>query len=385
MNHPRPCIALIVAAGRGVRVGGGAPKQYREVGGTAVLRRSIDAFRLHPAIDGVCVVIGVGDREAYDIAAAGLDLLPPVIGGETRQASVRNGLDALKDRSPATVLIHDAARPFVDAATISSVTTALETFVGALPVLSVADTLKRVSDVSVLGNVERAGLAAAQTPQGFRYLEILAAHHKAIDLNLTDDAAVAEHSGLVVAAVPGARTNFKLTTAEDFAMAEALLAARRSSRTGQGFDVHRFGPGDHVWLCGIKVPHGQGLIGHSDADVGLHSLTDAILGAIAKGDIGQHFPPSDERWRGAPSHLFLAHAADLVRDLNGRIEHVDVTLICERPKVSPHREAMVARIAEILELDPTRVSVKATTTEGLGFTGRSEGIAAQAIATVSLP
>ena len=385
MNHPRPCIALIVAAGRGTRAGDGVPKQYRSLGGTTVLRRSIEAFITHPAVDGVCVVIGEEDRETYALATVGMTLLPSVTGGETRQASVRNGLDALKDGLPGSVLVHDAARPFVDPVTITAVTRALETFVAAIPVLPVPDTLKRVTELTVLSNVAREGLAAAQTPQGFRYLEILAAHHNAIDASLTDDAAVAEHAGLVVAAVPGSRQNFKLTTAEDFAMAEALLAARRQTRTGQGFDVHRFGPGDHVWLCGIKVQHSQGLIGHSDADVGLHALTDALLGAIAKGDIGQHFPPSEERWRGAPSHLFLAHAGELVRDLGGRIEHVDVTLICERPKVSPHRDAMVARIAEILSLDASRVSVKATTTEGLGFTGRAEGIAAQAIATVSLP
>lgn len=384
MNHPRPCIALIVAAGRGTRAGG-EPKQYRTLGGVPVLRRAIEAFE-HPAVDGVCVVIGAEDRAAYDVATKGLrSLLPPVVGGETRQVSVRNGLDALKDRAPGSVLIHDAARPFVSAATIGAVTRALETFAGAIPVLPVPDTLKRVSEFNVLGNVAREGVAAAQTPQGFRYREILAAHHNAVDAALTDDAAVAEHAGIVVAAVPGERHNFKLTTAEDFAMADALLAARRQTRTGQGFDVHRFGPGDHVWLCGIRVPHSNGLIGHSDADVGLHSLTDAVLGAISKGDIGQHFPPSEERWRGAPSHVFLTHAAELVQELGGRIEHVDVTLICERPKVSPHREAMIARIAEILRLDASRVSVKATTTEGLGFTGRSEGIAAQAIATVSLP
>jgi 2-C-methyl-D-erythritol 4-phosphate cytidylyltransferase/2-C-methyl-D-erythritol 2,4-cyclodiphosphate synthase len=294
-------------------------------------------------------------------------------------------LEALKDQKAATVLIHDAARPLVEASTITAVAAALETFAGAIPVMPVPDTLKRVTIHTVKTTVSRDGLASAQTPQGFRYPEILAAHQEAIELSLTDDAAVAEHAGLLVAAVAGARQNFKLTTAEDFAMAEALLAARRQTRTGQGFDVHRFGPGDHVWLCGVKVSHGQGLIGHSDADVGLHALTDAILGAIAKGDIGQHFSPSDERWRAAPSHLFLAHAAELVRDQGGRIEHVDVTLICERPKVAPLRDAMIARIAEILALQSTCVSVKATTTEGLGFTGRSEGIAAQAIATVSLP
>ena len=383
MNHPRPCFALIVAAGQGTRAGG-EPKQYRLLGGMPVLRRAIRAFE-HPAVDGVCVVIGREDHAAYESAVKALNLLPPAVGGATRQVSVRNGLDALKDRDPGSVLIHDAARPFVSAGIIASVARALETFAGAIPVLPVADTLKRVSELNVLSNVAREGIAAAQTPQGFRYREILAAHHNAIEAELTDDAAVAEHAGLVVATVPGERQNFKLTTAEDFAMADALLAARRQTRTGQGFDVHRFGPGDHVWLCGIKVPHNNGLIGHSDADVGLHSLTDAILGAIARGDIGQHFPPNDERWRGAQSHMFLSHAAGLVGELGGRIEHVDVTLICERPKISPHRDAMIARIAELLRVEPACVSVKATTTEGLGFTGRAEGIAAQAIATVSLP
>ncbi len=385
MNHLRPCIALIVAAGRGVRAGGPTPKQYRELGGMSVLRRSLLPFLEHRAVDAVGVVIGSEDREAYDATVSGLSLLPPTVGGDTRQASVRRGLDALKDRAPGTVLIHDAARALVDADTIAAVAHALETFAGAIPALAVADTLKRVSDHTVLTGAPREGISAAQTPQGFRYPEILAAHHKTIDLALTDDAAVAEHAGLLVAVTPGARQNFKLTTPEDFEMAEMLLAARRQSRSGQGFDVHRFGPGDHVWLCGVKVPHATGLVGHSDADVGLHALTDAILGAIAKGDIGLHFPPSDERWRGAPSHLFLAHAVSLVRELDGRIEHVDVTVICERPKVGPHRDAMIERIAEILGLDRGRVSVKATTTEGLGFTGRSEGIAAQAIATVSLP
>jgi 2-C-methyl-D-erythritol 4-phosphate cytidylyltransferase/2-C-methyl-D-erythritol 2,4-cyclodiphosphate synthase len=350
-----------------------------------VLRHALIPFIGHRAIDGVCVVIALDDRATYRDAVGDLPLLAPVTGGDTRQASVRLGLDAIKDHAPKTVLIHDAARPLVDVKTISAVTAALETYAGAVPALAVPDTLKRVAAFTVQDTIARDGVAAVQTPQGFRYPEILAAHHLAAHLTLTDDAAVAEHAGLVVAAVPGARQNFKLTTAEDFAMAEALLAARRKTRTGQGFDVHRFAAGDHVWLCGVKVAHTQGLLGHSDADVGLHALTDAILGAIAKGDIGQHFPPGDERWRGAPSHLFLARAAELVRELAGRIEHVDVTLICERPKVSPHRAAMVARIAEILDLDACNVSVKATTTEGLGFTGRAEGIAAQAIATVSLP
>lgn len=385
MTASRPCIALIVAAGRGTRAGDGVPKQYRPVGGIPVLRRTAQRFLAHEMVDQVCVVIGPDDRAAHDEALNGLTVLPPIVGGASRQDSVRNGLEGLAAHAPATVLIHDAARPFVDDATIAAVVNALGTFNGAIPVLAASDTLKRLNGNVVEATIPREAIAAAQTPQGFRFAEILDAHRKAEGRALTDDAAVAEFAGLSVAAVAGARTNFKLTTPEDFAMAEALLNASRQTRTGQGFDVHRFGPGDHIWLCGIKVEHTQSLIGHSDADVGLHALTDAILGAIAQGDIGQHFPPSDERWRGAPSHLFLAHAAKLARDLNARIEHVDVTVICERPKVSPHRAAMVARIAEILELNPARVSVKATTTEGLGFTGRQEGIAAQAIATVSFP
>jgi 2-C-methyl-D-erythritol 4-phosphate cytidylyltransferase / 2-C-methyl-D-erythritol 2,4-cyclodiphosphate synthase len=273
----------------------------------------------------------------------------------------------------------------VSAEAIAGIVTALQTHDGALPVLAASDTLKRVRGDRVEATVPREGLGFAQTPQGFRFGKILAAHRAARDKSFTDDASIAENAGLAVAAVPGSRLNMKLTTVEDFVMAEALLANAGTMRTGQGFDVHRFGPGDHVWLCGLKVEHTNGLVGHSDADVGLHALTDALLGAAALGDIGQHFPPSDERWRNAPSHLFLSHVAKLIADRGGRVEHVDVTLICERPKVAPHREAMVARIAELLALDKTRVSVKATTTEGLGFTGRGEGIAAQAVATVRLP
>lgn len=385
MPSPPNAIALIVAAGHGVRAGEGLPKQYRRIGGIPVLRRTMDAFAKHPAIDAVQVVISPEHRQLYDDASAGLSLRPPVEGGDTRQASVLRGLEALAVDKPRRVLIHDAARPFVGADTITAVVDALATVDCALPVLPAADTLKRVAAEMVQATLPREGVGLAQTPQGFDFQKILRAHRAARDTNFTDDASIAEHAGLVVRAVAGARLNFKLTTPEDFQMAEALLAGVNATRTGTGFDVHRFGPGDHVWLCGIRVPHAQGLIGHSDADVGLHALTDALLGAAALGDIGQHFPPSDERWRGAPSDIFLTHAAKLIADASGRIEHVDVTLICERPKVAPHREAMVTRIASLLTLDANRVSVKATTTEGLGFTGRGEGIAAQAIATVRMP
>lgn len=379
------CAALIVAAGHGVRAGEGLPKQYRPVAGVPVLRRSIEAFARHPAVDSVHVVISPQHRQFYDSVVEGLALPAAIHGGDTRQDSVRLGLEGLTDTKPALVLIHDAARPLIAAETIAATVSALETADGALPVLPASDTLKRVRETRVEATLSRDGVGLAQTPQGFRFEKILHAHRAVHGTNFTDDASIAEHGGLNVVAVAGSRLNFKLTTPEDFLMAEALLAQTGSVRTGQGFDVHRFGPGDHVWLCGLRIEHTHGLIGHSDADVGLHALTDALLGAVALGDIGEHFPPSDERWRGAASYKFLTHAAHLIAERRGRIEHIDVTLICERPKVSPHREAMVGRIAELLSIDRTRVSVKATTTEGLGFTGRGEGIAAQAIATVRLP
>lgn len=379
------CIALVVAAGRGFRLGGPLPKQYLPLGGTAVLRYSVETLLGHPAVSGVRVVIHPDDRVLYDAAVAGLDLLPPVHGGAQRQDSVRNGLASLSDAAPDLVLIHDGARPFLDAATIDRILAALQDAPGAIAALPIRDTVKR-GDTLIADTVDRTGLWRAQTPQGFRYPEIMAAHRAAAGAELSDDAAVAEQAGLAVALVDGSEENFKVTTTDDLSRAERHLAMQRGDvRTGQGFDVHAFGPGDHVWLCGLKIPHKQGLVGHSDADVGLHALTDALLGAIGDGDIGMHFPPSDPRWRGAPSHRFLRHAADLVAAAGGSIAHCDVTMICERPKIGPHREAMVARIAEILALDPRRVSVKATTTEQLGFTGRGEGIAAQAIATIRLP
>jgi len=284
------------------------------------------------------------------------------------------------------VLIHDAARPFIDNLVIDRVLDALAYAPGAIPALPVADTVKRGANGFVTGTLDRTGLWRVQTPQGFDYRAILAAHRAVAGMELTDDAAVAERAGLTVRLVEGAESNFKVTTTEDFARAEQLTSGGGADyRSGQGFDVHAFGPGDHIWLCGLKIPYKHGLVGHSDADVGLHALTDAILGALGAGDIGMHFPPSDPKWRGAPSHLFLRHAADLVAQAKGRIVHVDVTLICEAPRIGPHRAAMVAKIAEILGLAANRVSVKATTTEKLGFLGRSEGMAAQAIATLQLP
>ncbi|HEY5207939.1 MAG TPA: bifunctional 2-C-methyl-D-erythritol 4-phosphate cytidylyltransferase/2-C-methyl-D-erythritol 2,4-cyclodiphosphate synthase, partial [Stellaceae bacterium] len=366
--------------------GAATPKQYRALAGKPVLRHSLDALARHPAIGGVRVVFNPDDRALYDAAVAGLDLLDPIEGGAARQESVRRGLESLAEFAPDRVLIHDGARPFLDGATIDRVIAALDDALGAIPALPVRDTVKRGSDGLVSETLDRTNLWRAQTPQGFRYAEILSAHRQAAGLDLPDDAAVAERAGMAVKLVAGSDANFKVTTADDLAEAERRLASGLGDiRTGQGFDVHAFGPGDHLVLCGVTVPHEAGLIGHSDADAGLHALTDAILGAIGAGDIGMHFPPSDPRWRGASSDRFLRHAADLVRAKGGIIAHVDITIICERPKIGPHRAAMVARVAEILDLDADRVSIKATTTERLGFAGRGEGLAAQAIATVRLP
>lgn len=380
------CVALIVAAGRGSRIGGEIPKQYRSVGGLPILRRSVLAFATHPDVDRVAVVIHPDDAPHYADAVDGLDLLPPVHGGATRQESVRRGLMSLKDQPPTTVLIHDAARPFIDPETIARTIATLGEKPGALVAVPVVDTLKRAGqDDAVSETVSRDGLWRAQTPQGFHYDAILAAHDAFASEALTDDASVAERAGLAVHLVEGRESNFKVTTEDDLKRAERHLSSGLGVRTGMGFDVHAFGPGDHVWLCGVKIAHDQGLIGHSDADVGLHAITDALLGAIGAGDIGAHFPPSDPQWKGAPSDVFLSHARDLVLAHGGTIANVDLTLICEAPRLRPHNEAMVARVAEILTVASSRVSVKATTTETLGFTGRGEGIAAQAVATIRMP
>ncbi|MCP5373527.1 MAG: bifunctional 2-C-methyl-D-erythritol 4-phosphate cytidylyltransferase/2-C-methyl-D-erythritol 2,4-cyclodiphosphate synthase [Hyphomicrobiales bacterium] len=379
------CVALIVAAGRGTRFGGEVPKQYRRLAGEPILRRSLRAFADHPAVDAVRAVIHPDDLALYEAAAEGLATLAPVPGGASRQESVRLGLESLVDDAPDLVLIHDGARPFVDAATIGRVIGALAQADGAIPALPVVDTLKRGDGGRITDTVDRAGLWRAQTPQGFRFAAILEAHRRQADRELTDDAAVAERAGLAVALVDGDERNLKVTSQEDLERAEATMTATET-RVGTGFDVHAFDPAkDEVVLCGVAIPHRAGLAGHSDADVGLHALTDAILGAIAAGDIGDHFPPSDPQWRGAASEVFLAKAADLVAARGGAVLAVDLTLICEAPKVAPHRAAMRDNVARILGIDPGRVSVKGTTTEKLGFTGRGEGIAAQAAATVRLP
>jgi 2-C-methyl-D-erythritol 4-phosphate cytidylyltransferase / 2-C-methyl-D-erythritol 2,4-cyclodiphosphate synthase len=312
--------------------------------------------------------------------------LPAVAGGAARQDSVRLGLEALAAHAPDRVLIHDSARPFAGAALIDRILGGLDRAPAAIPALALRDTIKRVESGHIRATVDRSLLWRAQTPQGFHFAAILAAHRAAAGRELTDDAAVAEAAGIAPLVVAGSEDNIKVTTPEDLAAAERLLATRLGDvRVGQGFDVHPFGPGDHVWMCGIKLPYIAGLVGHSDADVGLHALTDALLAAIGAGDIGMHFPPSNPRWRGAASDQFLRHAADLVRERSGIVAAVDVTIICERPRIGPHRAAMIERIAAILGLAPGRVSVKATTTEKLGFIGRGEGIAAQAVATVRLP
>jgi 2-C-methyl-D-erythritol 4-phosphate cytidylyltransferase/2-C-methyl-D-erythritol 2,4-cyclodiphosphate synthase len=382
-------VALIVAAGRGERARRSAdaalPKQYCPLAGKPVLRWALDAFLGHAAVSAVRVVIADQDRDHYEAAIAGLRLAPPVTGGATRQESVRLGLEALGSSPPDRVLIHDGARPLVSQALITRVVSALDTTDAVAPLLGVADTLRRKTATGYAIQ-PREELLRAQTPQGFGFGPILNAHRQFAHETATDDFALAERAGLTLSGVAGEEINMKLTNPEDFALAERLAAPPMGDvRMGAGFDVHRFTAGNFIWLCGVKVPHDCGLEGHSDADAGLHALTDAILGAIASADIGAHFPPTEERWKGAASHIFLAHAASLVRAQGGTITHVDVTLICERPKIAPHREAMRARIAEILAIDLGRISVKATTTEGLGFTGRREGIAAQAAATVRLP
>jgi 2-C-methyl-D-erythritol 4-phosphate cytidylyltransferase/2-C-methyl-D-erythritol 2,4-cyclodiphosphate synthase len=385
----KDCIALIVAAGKGARLGGDVPKQYRKIAGKSVLRLAIERTLATGRFGAVGVVIAEGDQDLYQEATHGLPLLPPVIGGDTRRQSVLNGLEALAPRQPHLVSIQDAARPLVEADLVAQLFAAAEANGGAVAALRVVDTLKRGGAV-IDATIARDALWQAQTPQVFGFGEILAAHRQAAALPpperdaLTDDAQVAERAGIQVALLPGSVDNFKITTEADLHRLERLLQ-QSEIRIGTGFDVHAFGEGDHVMLCGVAVAHERGLTGHSDADVGLHALTDALLGAIGLGDIGQHFPPGDPQWRGAASRLFVEHAAAELRKRGGRVVNVDVTLICERPKIGPHREAMIGAIAAMLAIDPGRVSVKATTTERLGFTGRSEGIAAQAAVSVELP
>lgn len=367
-------------------MGGGLPKQYRDLGGEPVIARTIKAFDTHTDVAQIVVVIHADDVAIFaDACPATQTPLSTVIGGATRDASVRAGLAAVQGCD--SVLIHDAARPLVSHAVIDGVLTALTTHDGAAPALAITDALWR-GETTVDGVLNRTGLWRAQTPQGFR-LEVIRAAHAALDGPAADDVEVARAHGVAVVITPGDEANLKLTSPGDFEraaqMLEKTMDIRPDIRVGNGFDVHRFGDGDQVWLCGISVPHSRGLQGHSDADVGLHTLTDAIYGALAEGDIGTHFPPSDPQWKGAESHIFLTHAVDLAAAKGFSISNADLTLICEWPKIGPVAEAMRARVAELLRIDVGRVSVKATTTERLGFTGREEGIAAMATVTLVAP
>ena len=373
-------VALIVAAGKGERLGGSVPKQYRMLGGKPVLRRAVEAVLAHPAIAGVRVVVGAGQQDLAGEALSGIDVGALIEGGAERADSVRAGLDAVDGEA---ILVHDAARPFCPAAVIDRLLAPLEFFDGAAPVLAVGDTLARAGN-RIEANVERAGLVRVQTPQAFRLAALRQAYRQWTSGVPTDETTVARAAGLEVAAVAGDPALEKITTPADFARAEQWLLSTLVPRTGLGFDVHAFSGGGPVMMGGIEVPSERGLAGHSDADVVLHAITDALLGAAGLGDIGEHFPPSGAQWRGAASSLFLAHAARLIRDKGGTIDHVDCTIICEEPKVGPHRLAMKASVASILGIGTGQVSIKATTTERLGFTGRGEGIAAQAVANIRL-
>lgn len=382
--------AVVVAGGRGLRAGGDLPKQYREIGGEPVIRPALAAFLNHPQIGAVQAVIHPQDAEVFRAATAGLKkLLPPVCGGATRQASVRAGLEAFATSAPAIVLIHDAARPFLTAALIGRAIVSARQNGAAVPAIAIADTVKKIdADARVTETLDRNYLRMVQTPQAFVFDLIMAAHRRAAAAgrdDFSDDAALVEWAGHRVSVFEGEAGNVKLTTNDDFARAENLRSALADVRTGNGFDVHAFADGDHVMLGGVRIPHSRGVTGHSDADVALHALVDAILGALAEGDIGQHFPPSDPQWKGASSDRFLAFACDRVRARGGVIANLDVTIVCEAPRVSPHRDAMRARIAAIAGVSLSRVAVKATTSEKLGFTGRGEGIVAMATATVRLP
>jgi 2-C-methyl-D-erythritol 4-phosphate cytidylyltransferase/2-C-methyl-D-erythritol 2,4-cyclodiphosphate synthase len=384
--------ALIVAAGQGVRAGGNVPKQYQIIVGKPVLTHVIETFLDHDGIDLIQVVIGNNHTALYNNAAGDFTILPPVAGGITRQASVKAGLDVLRAHDVDQVLIHDAARPFVGGQIISAVMARLVDANGAIPVQPVTDTIKYVDDDRVSSTPERARLRAAQTPQAFRFSDILKAHEKAsasgID-SFTDDSSIAEWAGLDVVIVEGAPENKKLTISADFKKAESSMnhpsPALNDVRTGNGYDVHAFEPGDEVVLCGVAIPYAKKLKGHSDADVAMHSLADAILGALCEGDIGKHFPPSDPQWKGAASDIFLKKAVELVLARGGILSHCDITLVCEEPKIGPHVDAMRASLGKIMDVETSRISVKATTSERLGFTGRGEGIAALATATIRLP
>ncbi|NDF12756.1 MAG: bifunctional 2-C-methyl-D-erythritol 4-phosphate cytidylyltransferase/2-C-methyl-D-erythritol 2,4-cyclodiphosphate synthase [Proteobacteria bacterium] len=373
-------VALIVAAGTGSRFGGRAPKQYTVFSGKTVLEHTVSAFLSHPLVDAVKVVIHKDYAKIYEKNVGHLPLLKPVKGGKSRQDSVRLGLESCDAKQTKYVLIHDAARPFIDKETITRVIKKLASAKAVIPTLSCTDTIKEVTAGKVTRTLKREALVSVQTPQGFHFKDILAAHKKLKGKDLPDDAAVAELSGITVAVVEGSVANQKITT-----QADRKRLMEYETRIGSGYDVHAFTSGKYVTICGVKVPHTQGLEGHSDADVGLHALVDALLGAVGENDIGFHFPPSDKKWKGADSKTFVEHAAKLVAKKSGSIVNVDITIIGESPRVSPYRDAMRNRVAKLLKLPTSRVNVKATTTEKLGFLGRREGLAAEAVVAVKLP
>ena len=386
---PMKTIAVIVAAGSGFRAGGEVPKQYQLLGGISVLARTLATFAHHPKITKVVTVIAKGFEAEYASAASGLVLSPPVIGGATRQDSCALGIEAAAAFEPDLVLIHDAARPFVTAQVISDVIAKLDEAEAVIPALPATDTIKRATEGIVSETLARDGLFFVQTPQGFRFEKILAAHRSLAAQginNLTDDAAVAEAAGMKVHIVAADVANRKLTTAQDMQDANHKMSLMLNDiRIGQGIDFHTFTKGKSVWLCGVEIPHRKSLMGHSDADVALHALTDALLGAIGEGDIGVHFPPSDARWKGAKSAIFIAKAVSLIQQRSGEISNVDITILAEAPKISPHLAAMKAALSAMLGIDVTRIAVKATTTEKMGAIGRSEGMAAMANVIVKLP
>lgn len=385
--------AVIVAGGSGLRAGGEKPKQYQLIGGKPVIWWTLKAFLDHPGVAHVQPVIGEGHEAMFAEAVNGLELPLPVIGGSTRQDSCRAGVEAVERHQPAKVLIHDAARPFVSQDLISHVIAWLERYPAVIPGMPVAETLKYAPGGIVNRTVDRAGIWTAQTPQGFSYGPILAAHRKAVaeaTANLTDDASVAEHAGIAISMIPGRHENRKLTTAEDIEMADRDMTGRKlhnlpDIRMGQGIDIHPFAPGEAVTLCGVAIPHSMKLQGHSDADAAMHALTDAILGTIGEGDIGTHFPPSEVKWKGAPSRIFLERAVELLEQRGGLIANVDITILAEAPKIAPHVKAMKDFLSPLLRLAPDRIGIKATTMEKLGSIGRKEGIMAFATATVRLP
>ena len=382
--------AVVVAAGQGLRAGGEIPKQFRRIAGETLLERSLSAFAEAPDVTFVQPVIRPDDVALVRRLTRGMNVLEPVAGGATRQASVRAGLEALVSCTPDIVLVHDAARPFASASLITRAIEAAEKTGAAIPALPVTDTVKRIDNAGTIeATLDRNSIRLVQTPQAFAFPVLFDAHRRALAQgrdDFTDDAALAEWAGIKVNVFAGDPGNIKFTTPEDFARAEAIQSAGLGDvRTGSGLDVHAFGPGDHVTLGGIRIPHAQALTGHSDADVALHALTDAILGALADGDIGAHFPPSDPQWRGASSDRFLTFAVERVRMRGGRIAHLDLTIVCEAPRIGEHRDRMRANIANLAGIGIARVGVKATTSEKLGFTGRGEGIAAYATATIRLP